>query len=411
MKKDFLKKASTDFALTIGATVVLVGTLQLLVYPFLAWKLDGDRYGLFLVAIGIVNALEPSFGSTLCNTRIIRNERYEKAGIGPGDFKYLLSISAPVLAVATAIVCWQLLSMDLLMALAVGILTGMSIVKAYCLVAFRLHFNSKKLLLVNLLTALGYVVGMGVAFASGFWPFVFILGEAFALACFVRCSNVFSEPYGKTRLFGSSLRTYVSLIASNLITYSSVYVDRLLLYPALGPSAVSTYYVATFFGKTFSFFSSPISSIMLSYMSDGVVKITVRRYHLVNLFILAVGLFMYAIAFFIGPLFAMILYPTLYDQALSLMPLGNAASIFAVVNSFNMVVVLKVAPPRLQVVSSLFRLVLYAASIAFSSWVGSLWVLCLLMLISNAVSYLFTYSVGLFYMKRSGAMVRTGANS
>ena len=184
MKKDFLKKASTDFALTIGATVVLVGTLQLLVYPFLAWKLDGDRYGLFLVAIGIVNALEPSFGSTLCNTRIIRNERYEKAGIGPGDFKYLLSISAPVLAVATAIVCWQLLSMDLLMALAVGILTGMSIVKAYCLVAFRLHFNSKKLLLVNLLTALGYVVGMGVAFASGFWPFVFILGEAFALACF-----------------------------------------------------------------------------------------------------------------------------------------------------------------------------------------------------------------------------------
>jgi len=107
----------------------------------------------------------------------------------------------------------------------------------------------------------------------------------------------------------------------------------------------------------------------------------------------------------------MILYPTLYDQALSLMPLGNAASIFAVVNSFNMVVVLKVAPPRLQVVSSLFRLVLYAASIAFSSWVGSLWVLCLLMLISNAVSYLFTYSVGLFYMKRSGAMVRTGANS
>ena len=392
MKKDFLKKASTDFALTIGATVVLVGTLQLLVYPFLAWKLDGDRYGLFLVAIGIVNALEPSFGSTLCNTRIIRNERYEKAGIGPGDFKYLLSISAPVLAVATAIVCWQLLSMDLLMALAVGILTGMSIVKAYCLVAFRLHFNSKKLLLVNLLTALGYVVGMGVAFASGFWPFVFILGEAFALACFARCSNVFSEPYGKTRLFGSSLRTYVSLIASNLITYSSVY-------------------VATFFGKTFSFFSSPISSIMLSYMSDGVVKITVRRYHLVNLFILAAGLFMYAIAFFIGPLFAMILYPTLYDQALSLMPLGNAASIFAVVNSFNMVVVLKVAPPRLQVVSSLFRLVLYAASIAFSSWVGSLWVLCLLMLISNAVSYLFTYSVGLFYMKRSGAMVRTGANS
>lgn len=388
MKKDFLKKASTDFALTIGATVVLVGTLQLLVYPFLAWKLDGDRYGLFLVAIGIVNALEPSFGSTLCNTRIIRNERYEKAGIGPGDFKYLLSISAPVLAVATAIVCWQLLSMDLLMALAVGILTGMSIVKAYCLVAFRLHFNSKKLLLVNLLTALGYVVGMGVAFASGFWPFVFILGEAFALACFARCSNVFSEPYGKTRL-----------------------VDRLLLYPALGPSAVSTYYVATFFGKTFSFFSSPISSIMLSYMSDGVVKITVRRYHLVNLFILAAGLFMYAIAFFIGPLFAMILYPTLYDQALSLMPLGNAASIFAVVNSFNMVVVLKVAPPRLQVVSSLFRLVLYAASIAFSSWVGSLWVLCLLMLISNAVSYLFTYSVGLFYMKRSGAMVRTGANS
>ena len=109
------------------------------------------------------------------------------------------------------------------MALAVGILTGMSIVKAYCLVAFRLHFNSKKLLLVNLLTALGYVVGMGVAFASGFWPFVFILGEAFALACFARCSNVFSEPYGKTRLFGSSLRTYVSLIASNLITYSSVY--------------------------------------------------------------------------------------------------------------------------------------------------------------------------------------------
>ncbi len=179
------------------------------------------------------------------------------------------------------------------MALAVGILTGMSIVKAYCLVRVQASFQFQEAVASQPLNCFGLCGRYGRCFRKRILAFAFILGEAFALARFARCSNVFSEPYGKTRLFGSSLRTYVSLIASNLITYSSGATDWLLLYPALGPSAVSTYYVATFFGKTFSFFSSPISSIMLSYMSDGVVKITVRRYHLVNLFILAVGLFMY----------------------------------------------------------------------------------------------------------------------
>ena len=396
MKKDFLKKASTDFALTIGATVVLVGTLQLLVYPFLAWKLDGDRYGLFLVAIGIVNALEPSFGSTLCNTRN-RTGRLQippihfcpRTGSGDCDSVLATSIDGSIDGVS----CWDPYGYEY----REGVLSR----------RVQASFQFQEAVASQPLNCFGLCGRYGRCFRKRILAFRVHTWRSICPRMFCTMLKRVFRTVWQNKAFW----VVAALIASNLITYSSVYVDRLLLYPALGPSAVSTYYVATFFGKTFSFFSSPISSIMLSYMSDGVVKITVRRYHLVNLFILAVGLFMYAIAFFIGPLFAMILYPTLYDQALSLMPLGNAASIFAVVNSFNMVVVLKVAPPRLQVVSSLFRLVLYAASIAFSSWVGSLWVLCLLMLISNAVSYLFTYSVGLFYMKRSGAMVRTGANS
>ena len=86
------KKFITDVSLNMIASVAMSGTLQLLIYPYLAQAMTADDYGKFLTLIGISNIVAVTLGNSLNNVRLLRESVYQDKNL-KGDFNYLSIIS------------------------------------------------------------------------------------------------------------------------------------------------------------------------------------------------------------------------------------------------------------------------------------------------------------------------------
>lgn len=87
-----VKNIGADFGLNLLATLITVGTMQLIVYPTIASTMDAESYGVFLTIIAIVGTVSGMLGNGLNNLRLIVNKEYDENGSG-GDFNILLLIS------------------------------------------------------------------------------------------------------------------------------------------------------------------------------------------------------------------------------------------------------------------------------------------------------------------------------
>ena len=396
--RSFAKRALADYSLTFLSSVATIGVIQIFVYPYVARVLDNQAYGLFLTLMGVANSLMPAFGSTLRNTRIVMNEEYAIRICPKSDFKRIACFVAPSVAVLSTTAMSMVYHMDAFNALIMAALLACGILKAYGLFVFRLPIDPRKNLKASLASCVGYLAGLPLVAFADWWFFPFLLAEALSLAYVLKESPIFEGSISASSLYPSALKMYSYLTITNLITYCSVYIDRILLYPLLGPIAVTTYYAASFVGKACTFLMSPLSTVLLSYISDGSHCLTVKRYDLLNGSILLGACIVGALLLAAAPLITTILYPDLVSDAMPFIYIGNAASLLGVVNGVNMVIVLKAAPAQWQLIISIAKLALYVMAALFAGSAGNLTVLCVALLFSNIAIYLMTYFVGRFYL-------------
>lgn len=397
-RKRIIKKVFVDYALTFASSLVTVGIIQLLVYPVLAQKLGNDQYGIFLTIIGIINALMPSFGSSLRNTHIVRSDDYEQQECEYSDFTRIAIFVVPIVSVLATIVIYIAFSISLFELFLVALLLFCGILKAYCLVVYRLPIQPVKNLIVSCVSGAGYLAGMACFVLSGYWAIPFLFAEFFGLIYILKTTRILRGGIEATVLFQSSLRTYNFLTVSNIVSYCSVYIDRFLLFPLLGSASVSTYYASSYLGKASAFLLSPFSTLLLSYISDGTGKMTLKRYSILNLLLLLGIIAFYLVLMLISPWITAWLYPSLLSDALPYMIFGNAASLLAIANSLNLTILLKVAPSKWQLIISISKLVVYIFAIIIGVTAHGLLGFCVALMLSNFFIYVSTYIVGMCYM-------------
>lgn len=398
LKKRRFKSVASDYLLTFAGSLVSVGILQLFVYPYLAHRLGNENYGLFLTIIAIVNALMPTFGSTLRNAHIVLYAEYKTRGYDFSDFKRVLLCVAPIVALLSALSFALIFQMDIFWSVLAGLLILSGVIKAYALVAFRLPVNPKKMFYVSLLSGVGYLVGLPLLNFGDCWVVPFLFSEILGLVYILKSSHVLRCTMSTTPLFGTTKKTYTVLILSNLVNYCVTYIDRFLLYPLFGPVAVSVYYAASFIGKACTFFVAPFSTVLLSYISDGHVAVSFRRYNLLNVGIVIFAAITFIVIAFAAPWVTSILYPSLVESALPYMFIGNAASLLFVANGINLTIVLKVAPAQWQLWISVIKLIVYVVAILISFLLNDLLFFCVGMLCSGFLVFAFTYAVGAYYL-------------
>ena len=112
---------------------------------------------------------------------------------------------------------------------------------------------------------MGYLLFLRI----GHWQIIYILGLAFSLAFIFLKSSLWKEPLRTDgELKRISLQTLL-LAASGMLLRITTYADKMLIFPVLGGAMVSVYYASTLFGKIVSQVITPISGVILSYLSKA----------------------------------------------------------------------------------------------------------------------------------------------
>lgn len=357
-----LKSISADFVLNIVASFIATGTLQLIVYPLLARKLDSNAYGIVLTIMGTANTIVATIGVSLNNTRILVNEDYEKKNVS-GDFLPILLLLNIVAVVVYFFLSLKNNQSSLLTTILVCVYAFLGSIRTYGSVAYRIVINYKKNLFCSFFIALGNFIGIMIYYHSDIsaeiWPLPFILGEILGIIYIRLSSNVFDDKFIFTALVKRTICKESILLLTTLSGNLLLYLDRLVLLPLLGGESVTIYTVASVFGKSIGVLMSPIAGVLLSYFFQSGFIMGRRKYWIINLtYIIATGIFIGVSAIF-GRWFTGILYPTVIGKADKYVFIANLSAIIIVFSNLIQPSVLKIAPTYWQLLIQVLYIILY----------------------------------------------------
>lgn len=341
-----LKSISKDFILNLIASFVVTGILQLLIYPQLARVMDSATYGVLLTIVGLANTFAATAGSSLNNTRLLLNPEYDEKNYN-GNYLPILFASNIVSTIILFIVLQQFKSGQITNIFLVLYMVA-NATRTYGSVAYRIKINYTKNLISNIFVGVGDLAGLGIILlwkeVSFLWPICFLGGEVCAIAYICLSSDIFKEKMEITPLFSKTIRKDVVLMTTTLTANLLLYLDRLLLLPILGGEAVTTYTVASVFGKSLGILMGPLAGVLLSYFSQKEFKMSRKGFWQFNMANIFVAIIFMIISHFTAAWFTGFFYPTEIDSSKIYLDLANAATIVAVLSNMTGTTVLKFAP-------------------------------------------------------------------
>lgn len=387
------EKIALDFFVSILASGVMTAVLQLVVYPFLAKKLNADIYGIFLTIMGVENTFISAFGNTLNNVRLVQNDKYNI--YENSDFNILLISAVVVSSFIEIVIFHYIFDQSYLYVIFLIIASILGILRSYYSVIYRVILNFKKNLICNGIISIGYFLGIAIFDLLEFWPIVFIVGELLGLIYLFKDCDLVSISLSRTSNFDSTVKKYLNFLGSTAIGSALTYLDRILILPILGAEAVSLYTVSSIFGKMLGIVMLPIAGVMLGYFAQRDFKMNKKVYFtIISLSVIICTIF-FVIAVIFGKWFTGILYPTLIKDAEQYIVVANLVSIIAVLGSMISPVVLKYALSIWQIYINISYGVLYIFSAIIFSRFWGLWGFCIAAGVSNFYRVCIMFIVGL----------------
>lgn len=261
------KKIINDMLLNLIATAIPVAVLQLIILPMLSKRMESDEYGLAATMLSVFNVIPASFGNVLNNIRLLYENKYRKNQYS-GDFQIILLVMCILnFIIMTILTIYYEGSLKAIHLFLILITSFVWLLKEYYIVAFRIQINYKAIVLNNLIMVIGYGIGFVLYVWSDYWQMIYLAGYAFSLVYVMRRSDLWREKISITSFFRYTSIQTILLFISGLFTRILGYADRMLLYPMLGGTMVSIYFVATLFGKIISMAITPVNSVVLTYLA------------------------------------------------------------------------------------------------------------------------------------------------
>ena len=352
------KKIVFDSILNIVSTAVPIAIIQLLIYPYIAKKLGNAEYGLIITLVSLFNLFSHPFGNVLNNIRLLQNNEYKQENI-EGDFNILLvfglMINSIIMVIGIIYYEGRLFYQSVLL---IVLISGFNLIREYLIVAFRINLNYKFILLNNIFLIIGYLIGFLLFIFIGYWQLIFLCGYVISTIFIIKKSNLIREKFVITKLFRRTAYKSFILFFSTLLKSVILYADKLIIYPLIGPVAVSVYYSATVLGKIISIGVTPISSVFLSYLTN------IKEVNLINFFkILSISSIVGIVGFFIGisvsePLL-FFLYPDWALESIKLIKVTTASSVIGVMGSIISPIILRYNNVNWQLTLSITEIIIY----------------------------------------------------
>lgn len=259
-----------DMVLNTIAAAIPVVFLQLLVLPYLGREMDSEQYGLLLTLLSVFNLIPATLGASLNNIRLLYRKKYENEN-EQGDFQIILFseciISIVLVVLLTLYYSHGYDSFNIINFCLIAIITILWILREYYTVAFLINIRYDCILINNIIMVVGYLLGVIIFGRTGYWEYIYILGYSFSLIYIMIKTDIWKERLIKTSLFEMTNRENAIYLIACLLYRMTSYADKMLLFPIIGGTFISIYHTATLSGKMISMFITPISGVMLTYLS------------------------------------------------------------------------------------------------------------------------------------------------
>lgn len=384
------KSILKDSMWSIAGIVLMNVVAQFLIYPLWDRKLGSDEYGNILFLLSLMNIVAVSLGTAVNYSRMCNKGDHVK------NRSYLLILGGgAVVFGVTAILCKNLLAMDLQTAGLFALLIGFTMWRFYADVEFRLSLNYKGYFLYYLLISLGYGIGAIGFLCTNQWVLALLPGELLGVA-FVLWKGSVLRPDGlpsKDEFYNVG-SVVLALFGSNLISNLIFNGDRLILKFFLGGTAVSIYYIASLIGKTAALVTTPLNSVLIGYLMRYKGTLKKRTISLMAGGSIAISLIGMVGCFVVSIILLPILYPAAeYEAAKPFLWLANLAQIVYFVGNILTTVLLRFGKKQDQLwVNALYGVAFVLLCVPATTIPGwGLWGFCIAYLATTVIRLAFAF--------------------
>ena len=354
------KKILSDSIWSVAGLVLMNVALQFAVYPFWERRAGEAALGNILYLISLMNIFAVSMGVSVNYARLKESEKGSSSNTPYLSVLLVATVAAAIIGVGITFfggVEFSLAERILFCAVMCATMW-----RYYADVEYKLSLNYKSYFVYYLLIAIGYAIGIGLFYVMGLWPLTLLCGEVLGLAfVFVR-GHVFRFD-GKTdsETMKGVLKIVFILLGSEMLSTLIFNADRIVLKAVIDEVAVTEYYLASLLGKTIALLTTPLTGVIIGYLSKYKGELTAKLMHIVVL--VAVGIVALAtLGCTVGSYIIMpILYPNQFDTVRSYFFIANLSQVMFFVGSVITVVLLRFAKSKYQMYITVIYAVCFAA--------------------------------------------------
>lgn len=263
---DKYKSFLSDMVLNMIGFGIYIVSQQILLLPILAKSVDDAVYSSIVLYISVLNVICNVTGGELGNVRLIRDSEYKEKNI-VGDFTRILVTISPIIAViAMPILIYLKYSVLGSVILVLTIL--MANVRLYATCYYRLQKKFGKVILQNICYFVGIVISLIVFKFFNNIYLIMLIPELLSLVYALKNSDLLKMKLAKTEEIKNTYKSFSELGSVSLLTNLMNYFDKFLIYPILGSASVAVYYAVNSMAKITSLITNPMSSVILSWVSN-----------------------------------------------------------------------------------------------------------------------------------------------
>lgn len=349
-----------DIITNVFSSLILVGIIQIIVFPMLSRTEGSSILGSIASIYGINNVISIAFGNTLNNVRLLNRKN--------SGFQ-LLAILLSFFAVLLSLILYNVYGsgQSRLNIALIALFSGLVNYRTYACVEYRLNLEYIKQLYMNLWVSVGYIVGIVFYFKFNLWSGIFLCGEIFGYIYLVKSTDVFNEKINVNNDFKFIFNEFRNLSLANLVSSSLNYLDRFLILPILGPTSMATFFSTSVSAKIFNLIVSPATNVILSYLTKSKNKFNKKSFFVLNGLQLILLVPLVLILIFITNILVKLLYPSVFSEAHNIIFFISIGIACNLMYSISNPIILRYFPLRVQLtVQLIFGIIYITAAVAMS---------------------------------------------
>lgn len=315
----------SDVSLNFLSSVVVLCSIQLLLYPKISKMSNADYFGLFVFLMSIFNFVASVLGGT-GNSLFMKNylEFKERNKVLDG-YRHIIKLIYQTFLISIIVLSFYFnhLNFTGIDQVIFAILTLLITYRIYLISWFRVELRYKEILLANLVLSLSYfIIFLFIKDITNVFIFIMLAELTFTLTALLinKTPKLLVPKFSKTNK--SLYKGFFILLFSFVLVSGLKYLDRWFINTFMDSKMIAYFYVASITGNLFSIPFNTMSNVVFSYFIqyENLSKKTLNRM-LIILPLLPVVLI--TIGYIVGPVFISLIYPEYYEKSLGLFYILN----------------------------------------------------------------------------------------